>query len=88
MRAQILRFFLCPHKLFSSLEWSTRGPRLKSDKVPKSQLGTPWGPRPQNSDPEVPRGSNKPRTHVPKVWSRSNGWIAHDRTIGRLDDFP
>ncbi|CAL2247973.1 unnamed protein product [Prunus armeniaca] len=26
-------------------------------------------------------GSTKLRTHILQVWSRSDGWITHDRTV-------
>ena len=53
----------------------------KSDKVPKKSTQAPESPRLRNFDPEVPKGSTTPRTHVPKVWSQLDSRIAHDRTV-------
>ncbi|CAL8085756.1 unnamed protein product [Prunus armeniaca] len=44
----------------------------------------PQGPRPPISDLKVPIGSTSFRMHVLQVWSRSDGWIAHNRRIERL----
>ncbi|CAL2252452.1 unnamed protein product [Prunus armeniaca] len=52
--------------------------------LPKLGQPGPRGPRPPNSDMKVPIGSTRSRTHVLQFWSRSDGRIAHDRTIGRL----
>ncbi|KAI5320924.1 hypothetical protein L3X38_040632 [Prunus dulcis] len=64
------------------LERSRTASELKKRQVPKSQPGISWGPRPQNSDPRVPRGLNMPRTHVLRVWSRSDGYCESSPRVG------